>query len=389
MIYLDNAATTRMDPRVLEAMMPYMDGEYGNPGSLHAAGRRARQAVEEAREKLAAFLQCAPKQVVFTSGGTEGNNMVMHHFAYLARQSDWHMSLLTSGMEHDSIELTAAQLNIGRLWVPNLIDPDGSVNADVLCGISPRDMAMCSVQGVNNETGAVHPVADIGAYCRENGILFHTDCVQAAGFFDISVEDIGCDFATVSSHKIHGPKGVGALFIREPKSFHPLIIGGEEQEFELRGGTENVAGIVGFGKAAELAMEEMEGIHEALTRMKSVFYMGLLSALSRMDLPTGMVHINGPYLRTPGRILNLRVDGVDGESLVLAMDAAGVCISAGSACRSHSVEPSRTLKAMGLTDAEARQSVRISFSRMNTISEVYDASQIMADKIGLLTGGVR
>lgn len=385
MIYLDNAATTLMDPRVLDAMLPYLTDEYGNAGSLHTAGRQAYHAVEEAREKVAALFSCLPGQVIFTSGGTEGNNAVIRHFAYHGR------TLLTSDTEHDSVNHCAdfyAKLGLmRRLGVCDLTNPNGTVNMDVLRAVR-TDFGACSVQYVNNETGAVNPVQEIGELCTKNGAWFHTDCVQAAGYFPINVNEILCDFATVSAHKIHGPKGVGALYVRSPDKFNPMIRGGSEQEFGLRGGTENVAGIVGFGKAVELSLDEMERTRREMPILKSTFYMGLMTGLSRAEVPLGIVHINGLDLREDGRILNLMIHGVDGESLVLAMDAAGVCISAGSACRSKTVQPSHTLTAMGLSEEEARQSVRISFARTDTISEVYDASQIMANAVALLTGRI-
>lgn len=390
MIYLDNAATTALDPRVFAEMMPYLTEEYGNPGSLHAYGRRALDAIEEAREKVAAFINCDARQVIFTSGATEANNAVMHNLSRLWRGYDGGGVIVISETEHDSIENSSKQYGFCRVSDRHLTNDDGTTSLDALKEIAIGDAGLadaCSVQYVNNETGAVNPVREIGRLCRANGVLFHSDCVQAAGFLPINVEDMMCDFATISSHKIHGPKGVGALYVRDPDGFHPLITGGSEQEFGKRGGTENVAAIVGFGKAVELASEELDSSIKQISMMKNMFYGELLAALASSGMSRDIVHINGPSPTSPGRILNLRIDGVDGETLVLAMDAAGVCISAGSACRSKSVQPSRVLLAMGLSPIEARQSVRISFSRDNTFSETYDACQIMADCIGLLTGG--
>jgi len=240
-----------------------------------------------------------------------------------------------------------------------------------------EDTGLVSVMFVNNEIGAVNDINEIGRICRQHEVMFHTDCVQAAGQYELSVHKNDADFATVSSHKIHGPKGVGALYVRE-KDFLPLVCGGAEQEFGLRGGTENVPGIVGFGAAASIAVERMRVDLISVSTLKQHFYMALLDAFRHLDLPTDCIRVNGHPVIEPGKTLNLRFDSVDAQTLLLMLDANGVCVSAGSACRSHEAEPSHVLTAMGLTPNEARSSVRVSFSKYNTTDEVVCAAQSFA-----------
>ena len=240
---------------------------------------------------------------------------------------------------------------------------------------------------VNNETGAVNPIEEIGTICMKRGILFHTDCVQAAGCHPIDVEKIGCDFLSLSSHKIHGPKGVGTLFAKDKSVLTPIIFGGAEQEFGLRAGTENVAGIVGFGEACEISSKSLHEDCIWVSTLKQRFYMALTDALKKSGR-TDIVRTNGPSVLNPGKTLNLCLSGIDGQTLLLMLDGKNICISAGSACRSHEAEPSHVLTAMGLTADEARSSIRISFSRMNTADEAVDAANIIASCIEILANEV-
>jgi cysteine desulfurase len=260
---------------------------------------------------------------------------------------------------------------------------NGVVSAENLKEALTDDVCLVSVMFVNNEIGTVNNVREIGEICKKKGVLFHTDCVQAAGCHKIDANEIQCDFLSISSHKIHGPKGVGALFVRDPKSIDPIIYGGRHQEFGLRGGTENVAGIVGFGKACEMAALELKHPDNASLWWKKLFYKKLMAAL-----PNSFVHkirLNGESYLTKGKILNLRIDGVDAETLVLMLDPMGVCISAGSACRSYESEPSRVLLAMGLSPDEARESVRISFSKFNDRSDIKKAATVFAECVRALS----
>ncbi len=377
MIYLDNAATTRIAPEVLEAMMPYLTTEYGNAGTLYSFGRSAADAIQKARAQVATLFGCTPDHVIFTSGGSEGNNTVFKGLRHkFAEQGKKH--LIVSAIEHDSVLRAAESLTKDGFYI-TYIKPgsDGRISPKAVEAAIHEDTGLVSVMFVNNETGAVNDINEIGRICRQHEVMFHTDCVQAAGQYELSVHKNDVDFATVSSHKIHGPKGVGALYARD-KEFLPLVCGGAEQEFGLRGGTENVPGIVGFGAATNIAVEEMHDDLISVSMLKQRFYMALLDAFRRLDLPTDCIHVNGHPVIEPGKTLNLRLDGVDAQTLLLMLDANGVCVSAGSACRSHEAEPSHVLTAMGLTPNEARSSVRVSFSKYNTTDEVVCAAQSFA-----------
>lgn len=376
MIYLDNAATTMIAPEVLEAMMPYMQERYGNPGSLHSLGRQASEAVETARRQVAKMMNCKPEQIVFTSGGTEGNNMIIKGLRdILLSRGKTH--LVISEIEHDSV-IRAAETLIEDGFYITYVEPnsDGEITAEAVREAVRDDTGLVSVMHVNNETGTMNMIRDIGSVCKERSILFHSDCVQSAAYYHTDVEYLNLDFATVSSHKIYGPKGVGAVFIRD-QNLKPIISGGNDQEFGIRGGTENVPGIVGFGHACCL--------DDCSSDIKMKYFIEALEDNFGTDnLKNVGIYINGGRDRYYEKIINLRVDGVYGESLVLMMDYFGVCISAGSACRSHEAEPSRVLLAQGLTPKEARSSVRISFSKYNTLEEIEHAAKIMWECIDTL-----
>lgn len=377
MIYLDNAATTRIAPEVLSAMMPYFTSEYGNAGTLYSFGRSAADAIQKARAQVATLFGCTPDHVVFTSGGSESNNTVFKGLRHrLAEQGKKH--LIVSAIEHDSVLRAAESLTKDGFYI-TYIKPgsDGCISPKAVEAAIHEDTGLVSVMFVNNETGVVNDINEIGRVCRQHEVMFHTDCVQAAGQYELSVHKNDADFASVSSHKIHGPKGVGALYVRE-KDFMPLVYGGSEQEFGLRGGTENVPGIVGFGTAASIAAESIHDDMISVSMMKQRFYMALLDSFGHLDLPTDCIHVNGHPVIEPGKTLNLRFDCVDAQTLLLMLDASGVCVSAGSACRSHEAEPSHVLMAMGLTADEARSSIRISFSKYNTTDEVEDAAKSVA-----------
>lgn len=383
MTYLDNAATTQIDQRVLESMMPYLTDQYGNAGTLYKFGRVANEAVQAARAQVSRFVGADNGKIIFTSGGSESNNLVFHGVKeYLKRIGRMH--ILVSAVEHDSALRAAESLTKEGFDVEHIpVQRDGSVSLTALEGLLRPNTGLVSVMYVNNETGAANPVSDIGSRCMKHGVLFHTDCVQAAGCHAINAVEIGCDFLSVSSHKIHGPKGVGALYVKDVSTITPLIHGGTEQEFGLRGGTENVAGIVGFGKACELAAAQLQEDRTHVSSLKQKFMTELTDTLKEQGLD-GMLHINGSSIMAPGKTVNFRIDGVDNESLILMLDNQGVCISAGSACRSHESKPSHVLTAMGLTLEEARSSVRVSFSRMNTAEEVVGAARMIAGFASML-----
>ena len=381
MIYLDNAATTKPDPRVLKAMMPYLTDEFGNAGSTHTLGRNANKAITTAREQVAKLFHCCPDQVLFTSGGTEANNMVFNGVAdHLKEIGKTH--ILISAVEHDSILNFSRELIKRDFYIQILpVDPQGIVSVETVQHNIQEDTGLVSVMYVNNEVGTVNPIEKIGELCNSRGILFHTDCVQAAGTHDLNVGRIGCDFASVSSHKIHGVKGVGALFVRDREIFKPTIIGGSTQEFGLRGGTENVPGIVAFGKACEICCEETQQDLIHISTLKQTFYSELINHIEKDS-----IKVNGSSALTPGKILNLQIKGVDAETILLLADSKGVHISAGSACTSHELTPSHVLTAMGLSNDEAHNSIRISFSKDNTEEEVINAAKIVADCINCARG---
>jgi cysteine desulfurase len=385
-IYLDNAATTKIYPEVLEAMMPYLTEEYGNAGTIYGLGRNAADAVMNARQQVADFIGAMPEQIIFTSGGSEANNTALKGAApYLKAIGKKHV--VVSAVEHDSVLKAAKSLEKaeGDFCIHTLgVNGNCVVKTQELQKIiDNKEVGFVSVMYVNNETGAVNPVREIGKMCGERGILFHTDCVQAAGCQEINVDDIQCDFLSLSSHKIHGAKGAGALYVRDNSVLTPLICGGGEQEYGLRGGTENVAGIVGFGKACELQKKYAKENLEAISSLRSLFYSQLTKELRKSGMDN-MMSVNGAYPGGSAKVLNLCFEGIDGETLLLMLDASGVCVSAGSACRSHESEPSHVLLAMGVTPEKARSSVRVSFSAMNTVEEVIQSAEIIARCVSAL-----
>lgn len=383
MIYLDNAATTRIAPEVLEAMMPYLTDQYGNAGTIYSFGRQAATAVQTARSQVARLFGCTPEHIVFTSGGSEGNNMVLKGVRHKLLQSG-KTHLVISATEHDSV-LRAAESLIKDGFYITYVKPNenGCITASIVENALQEDTGLVSVMFTNNETGAINDIFAIGDLCKQKSILFHSDCVQAAGQYEIDPNRNNIDFATVSSHKIHGPKGVGAVYIKNP-TITPLIHGGSEQEYGLRGGTENVSGIVGFGKAADIAVDYMAESLIATSTLKQKFVVSLAKELPYENLKEARIQFNGYTYLDPGKVLNLRIDGVFGETLVLMLDAMGVCVSAGSACRSQEAAPSHALLAYGLSASEAKSSIRISFSTYNTEEEVERAAAIMAGCIETL-----
>lgn len=379
MIYLDNAATTKVDDRVIEKVVPFFSHEYGNPGGKYKLGRKAKDAVENARRQVAKMLGCDADKIIFTSGGSEGNSMMMT--AISQALYDFGLKhIIASSVEHHSIMNALEELK-SRGFSYTLVDPDSSGVvrlADIKAAVRPETGMVC-VMAVNNETGAINEYKEIGHYCDEEGFFYMMDCVQAAGTIRIDVNEILCDFATISSHKIHGPKGVGAMYFRGDKTWlKPIVFGGSEQEFGVRGGTENVPGIVGFGYACELADGLMLSTKQYLSSLKLLFYSELSEALKVRGLG-GILHVNGDMYQSTGKVINVRLDGVDAETLLMMLDANDVCVSAGSACNSMEHEPSHVLKAMGLTDEEARSSIRVSFSTMNTVLDATRAASVIAE----------
>lgn len=384
MIYLDNASTTKIDPSVLDAMMPFLMDEYGNPGTIYGLGRRAKEAVEKARAQVAKFIGAKPEQIIFTSGGTEANNMVFASLLSFLEQSE-KTHVITTSSDHVSVLDSARNLCIKRGFdlTELQVNHHGCVELGNLKSELRENTGLVSIMYMNNETGSENPVEEIGAMCRERGILFHSDCVQAAGCCKLDVEKMNCDFLSLSSHKIHGPKGVGALYVRNMSLITPMIRGGSAQEFGMRGGTENVAGIVGFGAACELMNERLHEIDVHNSMLKQVFYNVLEENLKAQGLKN-VLHLNGDLIIKHGKTINIRFDDVDGETLLLMLDAKGIYVSAGSACHSHESKPSHVLLAMGIDPEDARNSIRVSFSKMNTEAEVKYAAGVIANCVAAL-----
>lgn len=359
-MYLDHNATTPLDPEVLEAMMPYLREQYGNPSSMHRLGRAARAAVDRAREEVAALVDAHPSQVIFTSGGSEANNLAVK--GVLAGMTP-DAGLLTSSIEHPSLLRAAAFLERRghpvRHVAPNA---RGEVECETFLAAVTPDTKMASLMLVNNETGVVQAVRGVGEELRGRGVPFHTDAVQAAGKTALSFPRLQVDLMSLSAHKLYGPKGVGALVARREIALEPLLHGGG-QERKQRGGTENVAGIVGFGAAARLAMERLEGERIRLTRLRE-HVLGRIKAL----LPETVVF--GEGAERVANTLCIAVPGIAGETLLMNLDLAGILVSSGSACASGSREPSPALLAMGLTRDLARSAIRISLGRDNTEAQM-------------------
>lgn len=370
MIYLDNAATTQVSQRVVDAMLPYLTEMYGNAGSIHTMGTTAAKALEKARAQCAAPLNADPDNIIFTSGGSEANTLAIVGLAdHLKSIGKTH--IITSKVEHPSV-LEAMKRLFYMGFQITYISPDGQGNIDVkdvICAIR-ESTGLVSVMAVNNETGNAYDIGQIGAECSKRGILFHTDCVQAYGNLKIDVDAYHIDFLAASGHKFHAQKGVGFLYAKHKELLSPVILGGG-QEFALRSGTENVPAIVGMGEAAEAA-------YEALTTQSNSGKRKLF--LNELTKELGGVHINGcPH--DGSKTVNLYFSGVDGETLLLLLNNRGVFVSAGSACSAHSAVPSHVLTAIGLSADEARSSIRVSFSAYTSNEEICEAARIIADSV--------
>lgn len=353
-VYLDYAATSPLDPAVLEAMRPFLGPSYGNPSSAHSLGEEARVAVEEARRKVADLIGAMPHEIFFTSGGTEANNWALLGLTIMKGRNEGH--LITTEVEHPSIlEVTRFLESLGFEVTYLSVDGKGRVDPeDVRKALRP-DTVLVSVMHANNETGVLQPISEIASVTREAGVPFHTDAVQTVGHLPLDVRELGVDLLSLSAHKFCGPKGIGALFVREGLDLAPLMRGGG-QERGMRSGTENVPGIVGIGKASEIAMEAMREEAERLRELKLRLYEGL------RDRVPGL-HLNGDLEGSLPGILNVSIEGVPGETLVLNLDLEGIRVSTGSACHSHRIEPSHVLMAMGLGERRALEAVRFSLGR--------------------------
>ena len=356
MTYLDHNATTPLDPRVREAMLPHLGGDAGNPSSAHRAGRAARAAIEHAREQVAALVGAQPRQVVFTSGGTEANNLAL--FGLAALEAPGRLAL--SPVEHPSVLEPARALERAG-WTLDWLPVDGDGRVDVAAWQPAAPPLIVSLMWANNETGTVQPVAEVAVRARAMGALVHSDAVQALGKLPLDLPGSGVQLLSLSAHKINGPQGVGALVVDPAVDLAPQLLGGG-QERGLRSGTENRAGIVGFGMAAELAAAEL-GARAGRNRALVERLAAGLQALPGVDLFAAGAE------RLPNTLM-FALDGIDGETLLMALDREGLAVSSGSACHTGTGAPSHVLAAMGITDAVARGAVRVSFGLGSTPDDV-------------------
>lgn len=359
-IYFDNNATTRVAPEVLAAMQPFFTERWGNPSSAYGFGRAVQRHLDEARAKVAALIHADPREIIFTSGGTESNNTA---FASALRAAPAKRHIVTTAVEHSANLAFGRELQQRGYRVTFLpVQPDGALDLGLLQQSLRPDTAICSVMWANNETGVLFPVAEIAALCRSQGVPFHTDAVQAAGKLRIDVRELGCDLLSLSAHKLHAPKGIGLLYARRRFKFHPYVIGGP-QERGRRGGTENVPYIVGFGRAAELAQERLPRGASRMQALRDKLEGGLLRSVPD-------THRNGAAEPRLPNTTNLTFDFVEAEAILLLLDRLGICASSGSACTTGSLAPSHVLTAMGLDPMRARGSIRFSLGHDSTEAEV-------------------
>src|SRR5271169_3325077 len=357
-IYLDNNATTPLLPDVFEAMRPYFGEHFGNASSIHHHGQETRAAVEDARESVAALLGCRASEIIFTSGGTEADNLAI---AGLVGAGD---HVITSSIEHHAVLLACkhledigAEVTVLPVNDRSLVDP-----GDVRRALRPNTK-LISVMMANNETGVLQSVEEIGKIAAEAGVLFHTDAVQAAGKVAIDVTKIGCHALSISGHKIHAPQGVGALYVRKGTRLRPLFYGGRHER-SRRAGTENVPGIVGLGKAAKIAKEALDrGEDKMMTAMRDRLQMRVLAQV-------GESAVNGDGAARVPNTTNIHFDHIDGEAMVIALDLKGVAVSTGAACSSGAIEPSHVLIAMGLRNDQARASIRFSLGKQTVVDDI-------------------
>ncbi len=361
MIYLDYNATTPLRPEVLEAMLPYFQRHFGNPSSVHGAGRQAKQGVEEARERIAEFLHCRPAEVLFTSGGTESNNLALTGVRDALRHKGSH--IITTAIEHSSIlEPLDALAAEGATVTILLVNGEGRVSADDLVAALQPDTVLVSISLANHEIGTIQPIAELSRLTRARDIYFHVDAVQSAGKMPLDVISLGVDLLSLSAHKISGPKGVGALYVRKGTRLSPLLRGGP-QEREKRAGTENVAAIVGFAVAATVAARELEMSVAHCGQLLQQLWDGIVQRIP------GAV-LNSPTHQRLPNTLNVGFSDATGEGLMMGLDLAGIAVSTGSACAAGSLEPSHVLLALGRSTEEAKGALRFSVGKETTAQEI-------------------
>lgn len=371
-IYLDHAATTPIAAEVQTAMLEAMCEAWGNPSSIHLFGRRARDLMDEARVTIAHALGCLDAELFFTSSGTESNNMAIFGSARVAPSHKHH--LITTAIEHHAVLHACRRLQEEGWEVTYLpVDSQGMVDPDAVRRALREDTWLVSVMHANNEIGTIQPIREIACICRERGVRLHCDAVQTFGLLDVKVEDLGVDMLSVSAHKLYGPKGVGALYLRGGVKIAPLLVGGA-QERELRAGTENVPGIVGFARAVQLSEQ---------VKQEQVERVGYLRERLRQRLQERLpdMQVNGNPRQSLPSILSVTFRGVSAESLLIALDQRGIAASAGAACSAGSIEPSHVLLAIGMDEQEAMSTIRLSIGRGNTLEEIETAAEVIAEEV--------
>jgi cysteine desulfurase len=383
-IYLDHSATTPVDPEVLDAMLPFLIDKFGNASSIHFFGQEARGAVDRARHQVADLIHARPNEIVFTSGGTEANNLAIRGLLEsIQRKPDRKEKLknhiITSAIEHSAVKNVCEDLEKQGYAVTYLpVYENGIVRLNDLEDAIREDTVLISIMTANNEIGTIQPIEEIGKLVkslRENGekIWFHTDAVQAAGKMPVDVEELGCDLLSLSAHKIYAPKGVGALYVRRGVRLHPQNLGGH-QERERRGGTESVPHIVAFGKACELAKERLRENSQNLKRLRDTFEQGVAERIPE-------IFLNGDSENRLPNISNISFRFIEGEGLLINLDMQGVAVSTGSACSSGSLEPSPVIRALGRNDDLSRGAIRFSFGKDNTKDDVARVLQILPQSV--------
>jgi len=367
-IYLDNAATTPVSDAVLQQMLPWFTQHYGNASSIYATGRDARKAVEDARRRVAAALNCTAAEIYFTSGGTESDNWAIKGAALTHARKGKH--LISSQVEHHAVLHTLQYLEKQGFEVTYVqVDEHGRVNPEAVRDAIRPDTTLISIMAANNEVGTIQPIAQIGRIAREHKVLFHTDAVQAIGAIPVDVRDWQVDLLSLSAHKFHGPKGVGALYVRKGVRLDPLLHGGA-QERNRRAGTENLPGVVGLGAAIELAVQDLDAKAARITRLRNDLIHGIIDLVPD-------VRLNGdPINRLPNNA-NLSVRYIEGEALLLRLDLAGIAASSGSACTSGSLDPSHVLLAIGLPHEIAHGSLRLTLSEQTTQEEIDEVKRVL------------
>ena len=374
MIYLDNAATTPLDSKILEVMLPYLKDNFGNSSSQHGAGRLAANAVLSARDKTAKILGCAAEEVFFVSGGTEAGNFALKGVC----SAHGHGHLVISAIEHPAILESAADMQKHGFEV-TFVEPDKSA---IICAESVEramrpDTIFCAVMHANNETGVIQPVENIGRVCKERGVFYYCDCVQSAGVLPFPTKF--CDALGISAHKFYGPKGIGAVYINDGAKISRFMSGGR-QERGLRGGTVNVAAVAGLSAALEAAVKDSEINNKKIAALRDGFVKRVLTEIEG-------THLNGDSLNRVPSNANISFDGCDGENLLFLLDLKGICVSTGSACSAGAVTPSHVLTAMGLEEGRAKSAVRFTFGKYNTQKETDETVEVLKSAVAKIRGG--